>query len=119
MFERTESVINTKDRSEILNGGSAQISAKDLSCFRGVWSARYSNDVRKRIEQGLEQATRKRRCQLFFPWSDGDSPETHRELHRERNTMKYNIRAALVGAIIGGVLSLAGTVLYWYLSQVR
>jgi len=65
VFEQTEGLVGTEDRSAILRGGNNQINARDLNCFRGIWSSSYTGDVRKRIEQGLEQATIKRRCQVF------------------------------------------------------
>lgn len=117
VFERAEGLVGMQDRSAILCGGNNQINAKDLNCFRGIWSITYGGDVSRKIEEGLKQATRKRKCRLFFPWSAGDSPETHRELHRERTARLYNIIGVVTGVVIGGLLSLGGTLLYWYLSQ--
>ncbi|MFC1990497.1 hypothetical protein ACFLVW_08145 [Chloroflexota bacterium] len=116
VFERTEGLITTRDRSQLLVGGNNQINAKDLDCFRGKWTTTYTGDVHTKIEKGLSEATAKRRCNLFCPFSPNDSVEMHRELHRERTARRYNLIAAFVGAIIGGALSLVGTFLYWYLS---
>lgn len=116
VFERTEGLVNAQDRSEMLLGGNNQINARDLNCFRDIWGTMYSGDVRNRIEQGLKQATMKRRCKLFFSWSPGDTPQAHRELHRERTARFHNIIGIIIGAVIGGLLSLGGTLLYWFLS---
>jgi len=117
VFERKEGIVNAQDRSQILAGGNNQISAKDLDCFRGKWGTAYSGDVHTKLQKGLREATAKRRCNLFYPFTPNDSPEMHRELHRDQTSRRYNLIAAFVGAIVGGVLSLAGTLLYWYLSQ--
>jgi len=116
VFERTEGLVTAQDRSQILVGGNNQISAKDLDCFRGKWGTAYSGDVHTKLKKGLREATAKRRCNLFYPFTPNDSTEMHRELHRDRTARRYNLIAAFVGAIIGGALSLGGTLLYWYLS---
>lgn len=116
VFERNEDLVTTQDRSQILVGGNDQISAKDLDCFRGKWTTSYSGDVRTKLKKGLMEATAKRRCKLFYPFTPNDSVEMHRQLHRERTSRRHNLFAAFVGAIIGGALSLGGTLLYWYLS---
>ena len=117
VFERTEGLVSEQERSQILAGGNNQISAKDLDCFRGKWATEYSGDVYAKLNKGLGEATAKRRCPLFYPFNPNDSVEMHRQLHRDRTARRYNLFAAFVGAIIGGALSLGGTLLYWYLSQ--
>jgi hypothetical protein len=118
VFESNPSLANRADRYVILRGGNSnQAKAMHLQCFRGVWGVAFSDNKRKMVKEGLEQATRKRRCKIFFPWSPGASPEVHRELHRERTAKRYNLFAGILGALIGGFLSLAGTLLYWYLSS--
>ncbi len=116
VFESKSGLVSKADRSVILRGGNPnQTKAMDLQCFRGIWGVTFSNDKRKMVEEGLKQATKKHKCPFFVPWSVGDSPETHRELHRERAARRYNLIAGVIGAVIGGLLSLVGTLLYWYL----
>lgn len=116
VFERTEGLVSAQDRSEIFSGGNNQINAKDLDCFRGKWGTAYSGDVYTKLKKGLREATAKRKCGLFYPFTPNDSPEIHRELHKDRTARRWNLISALIGAIIGGAISLGGTLLCWYLS---
>lgn len=104
-------IVPDRIRKEILKNEVDRWTAKDFRCYRGVWDAAFGGDIHKRTLMGLEEATKKRTCPLFFPWSIGDSPETHRELHRERTTWRRTFLATILGAIIGGILALAGSVL--------
>jgi len=118
VFESSPGLVSRTDRNVILRGdNSNQAKAMDLQCFRGIWGVTFSRDVRKMVEEGLNQATKKRRCPFYFPLSPGDSPEVHRELHRERTARRYSIIVGAIGVVIGGLLTLGGTLLYWYLSQ--
>jgi hypothetical protein len=115
VFERTEDLVRAKDRRAILCGGTNQINARDLDCFRGIWSvASAGGDMRDKIKKGSAQATKKFICRLFFPFCPDDTPETHRELHKDRTARRYNIIAGVIGGIVGGLLTLVG---YWYLSS--
>jgi hypothetical protein len=118
VFESSPSLVNIADRNTILRGNNiSQAKAMDLQCFRSIWAIAFSIDKRKMVEEGLNQATKKRRCPFFFSLSPGDSPEVHRELHRERTARRSNIIAGVIGGFIGGLLTLGGAFLIWYLSQ--
>lgn len=104
-------IVTDSIRKNILKEERDRWAAKDFRCYRGLWDATHGENIQKRAIKGLEEATKKRKCPLFYPWSVGDSPETHRELHRERTASRRTIFAVIVGTIIGGMLALAGSVL--------
>lgn len=104
-------IVPDQIRGEILKNEVDRWTAKDFRCYRGVWDATFGEDIHKRTLMGLGEATKKRTCPLFFPWSIGDSPETHRELHKERTAWRRTLFATALGAIIGGILVLVGSVL--------
>jgi len=107
--ERT--TVTNNIRNEILKEGKDRWDAKNFRCYRGLWDATFGDDINKRVLRGLEEATKKRVCSFFFPWSIGDSPEIHRELHRERIASRRIFLAVIVGALIGGILTLVGSIL--------
>lgn len=85
--------------------------AKDFRCYRGIWDATFGKNIETRTLKGLGEATKKRACRFFYPWSIGDSPEIHRELHRERTAWRRIFWATILGALIGATLALLGSII--------
>lgn len=110
-WTETKELVPDRIRREILKSGVDRWAAKDFRCYRGVWDATFGEDIHKRTIKGLDEATKKRKCPLFFTWSIDDSPETHRELHRERTAWRRTLLATILGVIFGGIVALAGSVL--------
>lgn len=104
-------IVSDSIRKEILKTEAQRWAAKDFRCYRGIWDATFGKDINERTLRGLEEATRKRTCRFFFPWSVGDSPKIHRDLHRARTAWRRTFWATIIGAIIGGGLALAGSIL--------
>ena len=110
-WEEKRDVVKDVVRKSILKDDINRWEAKDFRCYRGIWDATYGKDINVRTLKGLEEATQKRVCRFFYPWSIGDSPEIHRELHRERTAWRRIFWATILGAIIGGALALLGSMI--------
>jgi hypothetical protein len=115
LYQRNEDDLLLPHRISILTGDKNQLEAMYLDCYRAKWSCLYSGENKDRLKKGLKNATRKRVCNTFFPFSPDESAEVHRTLHRERTAIRGNMKASFIGALLGGALTLIGTFLGWYL----
>ncbi len=110
-WEEKGDIVTDVVRKSILKEEMNSWEAKDFRCYRGIWDATYGKNIETRTLKGLEEATKKRACRFFYPWSIGDSPKIHRELHRERTAGRRTVWATILGAVIGGTLALLGSII--------